>query len=102
MSEKIAEYAKDFISSKSVRRKLRYIVLYIGNHCEEGNVNGIFPPKSASKTELDLLVGSGILEQPTNKTFKLTKERGKEVYELSFKEEHDESFPLIREGGEID
>jgi len=97
MSEKIAEYVKSFVGGKSVRERLRNIVLYIGQKCENEDVQKVDGSLlMASKTELDLLVGSKILEQPTGRTYKLTEKRGKEVFELIKKE-----VDLEGHGGEL-
>jgi len=79
---KIVEYVKNFIDTKSVKFRLKSIVYDIGQRCESEIRGGVLPPTTASRTELDLLIGSKILEQPTGRTFKLTKERGRELYEL--------------------
>jgi len=88
MSEaKITEYVKSFIDTKSVKSRLKAIVYDIGQRCESEIRDSVLPSTHASQTELDLLVGSKILERPTGRTFKLTGERGREVYELIKKEE---------------
>ena len=82
MTEEMMGYIKDFVNDKTLKKKFRNIILYIGQKCEnEGldNVDGSLLMES--QTILDLLVGSRVLEQPTGRTYKLTK-RGEQLYEL--------------------
>jgi hypothetical protein len=85
MSEEMTKYVKEFVGSELVKSRLKDIVLYIGQRCENDRVrrrlNGFSPPSNTSQIELDLLIGSKILEQPTGRTFTLTKERGEKLYE---------------------
>jgi len=90
--EKITEYVTKFIGTKPVKSSLKNVVLYIGQRCENEDIQSV--DKSLimeSRTTTDLLVGARILEEPTNKTFKLTEKRGKEIYELIKKETKEET-----------
>jgi len=82
MSIELTGYVKEFVVSEPVKSKLKDIVLYIGNQCETEGTARAFPPSTASRTEMDLLVGSRILEQLTGRTFKLTEERGEKIYKI--------------------
>lgn len=93
-------YVKDFVGSEPVKQELRNIILYIGQKCENENVQSVRDKSiMAHITDLNLLLGSKILEQPTGRTYKLTEKRGKEIYELLKKEESKESCSTFSDSG---
>ena len=86
MSKKMTKYVKEFVGTKPVEMAMKDVVLHIGQECEIKGYQSSLPPRTASKTTMDLLVGAKILERPTGTTFSLTEERGKEIYKSVKKE----------------
>jgi hypothetical protein len=102
MTEEMMGYIKDFVGSKSIKEEFRNNILYIGQKCENENFEKVDGSLlMASQTVLDLLVGSRILEQPTGRTYKLTKERGEQLYKWLKGEEFKkgpERLPITDDG----
>ena len=83
-------YVNGFVESKPSKNSLKNIILHVGQGTIEGSREYSSAPSATSETLIDLLKGAKILEEHVG-MFRLTKERGREVYELLKKEE--ESAP---------